>query len=140
MLTNLHRLAFDTIALCAFSYRFNSFYHDNVPLFAQQMSETLIEAGKIAYKTAIENKLRIFSAKEMKRNIAAMWGLCDDLVAKRKRNPQPDSKDLLNTMLNVADPVTGEKLSDETIRYNMVTFLVSKRTPPLLGKYSALEV
>ena len=54
-----------------------------------------------------------------------MWKLCDDLLAERIANPQPDAKDILNTMLNVTDPETGEKMSDENIRFNMVTFLVS---------------
>ena len=54
-----------------------------------------------------------------------MWSLCDRLAAERKAHPKPESKDLLNTMLNATDPETGEKLSDENIRFNMVTFLVA---------------
>jgi len=90
------------------------------------MAEVLIEAGRRANRTSIETQIRVFSAKHTKENIEAMWKLCDDLVAERKAHPQPDSKDLLNTMLNTPDPVTGEKLSDENIRFNMVTFLVSQ--------------
>lgn len=69
--------------------------------------------------------MRIFAAEHTKENIEAMWKLCDELVAERRAHPQPDSRDLMNTMMTVADPVTGEMLSDENIRFNMVTFLVS---------------
>jgi cytochrome P450/NADPH-cytochrome P450 reductase len=88
------------------------------------MGDVLIEAGKRAARTSAENYLRIFSAEETKKNIECMQNLCDELVAERKGNPQPGAKDLLNTMLNTADPETGEKLSDENIRFNLVTFLV----------------
>jgi cytochrome P450/NADPH-cytochrome P450 reductase len=118
-------MAFDTIGLCSFSYRYNSFYLAEPHPFAQQMAEVLIESGRRANRTSIESYLRVFSAQKNKENVEAMWKLCDELVAERKAHPQPDSKDLLNTMLNVTDPVTGEKLSDENIRFNMVTFLVS---------------
>ncbi|KAI1845852.1 hypothetical protein JX266_007939 [Neoarthrinium moseri] len=121
----IHRLAFDTIALCGFSYRFNSFYRDNTHPFAQQMAETLIEAGKRANRTAIENSMRIFSAEETKKNVQAMWKLCDELVADRRRNPKPEVNDILNAMLNREDPETGEKMSDESIRFNMLTFLIA---------------
>ncbi|KAI0203711.1 cytochrome P450 [Astrocystis sublimbata] len=119
------RLAFDVIGLCGFGYRFNSFYRNEIHSFAQQMSAALTEAGKRASRLSVENYLRVKSAEELQNNIQSMWKLCDELVAERKRNPQPDATDLLNTMLNVKDPQTGEKLSDENIRFNMVTFLVA---------------
>lgn len=119
------RLAFDTIALCGFSYRFNSFYSGEAPPFAQQMADFLIEAGKRANRTALETHVRIWSAEEHRRNRDAMWALCDELVAERKRHPRPDVKDLLNAMLHGRDPETGEAMSDENIRFNMVTFLVA---------------
>jgi cytochrome P450 / NADPH-cytochrome P450 reductase len=120
-------MAFDMIGLCGFGYRFNSFYRDEIHPFAQQMAAALIEAGKRANRTSVENYLRVKSAEELQKNVDAMWALCDELVAERKRNPKPDARDILNTMLNVSDPVTGEKLSDESIRFNMVTLLVSCR-------------
>ncbi|KAI1340809.1 cytochrome P450 [Xylariaceae sp. FL0016] len=119
------RLAFDTIGLCGFGYRFNSFYRDEIHPFATEMADVLIESGKRANRTALENRARLFSAEESRKNIADMWKLCDDLVAERKRNPKPESKDLLSAMLSTKDPETGEGLSDENIRYNMVTFLVA---------------
>ncbi|GME24391.1 NADPH-cytochrome p450 reductase [Neofusicoccum parvum] len=118
-------LAFDTIGICAFNYRFNNFYAEHMHPFATQMAAALIESGKRANRTQMETKLRIWSNKQLQDNIHEMHKLCDDLVAERKANPQPGVNDLLNTMLNVADPVTEEKLDDESIRYQMVTFLIA---------------
>ncbi|KAL1631997.1 hypothetical protein SLS56_004042 [Neofusicoccum ribis] len=118
-------LAFDTIGICAFNYRFNNFYAEHMHPFATQMAAALIESGKRANRTQMETKLRIWSNKQLQDNIHEMHKLCDDLVAERKANPQPGVNDLLNTMLNVADPVTGEKLDDENIRYQMVTFPIA---------------
>lgn len=123
------------IGFCGFGYRFNSFYRDEIHPFAQQMSAALIEAGKRANRPSVENYLRVKSAEGLQENIHSMWKLCDELVAERKRNPQPDSRDLLNTMLNASDPQTGEKLSDENIRFNMVTFLVRCQNLSLILGY-----
>ncbi|KAF9641129.1 putative cytochrome p450 protein [Lasiodiplodia theobromae] len=121
----LKELAFDTIGLCAFNYRFNDFYAEHMHPFANQMAAVLLESGKRANRTQMETKLRLWSNKQMQDNIHAMHKLCDDIVAERKANPDPGVNDLLNTMLNTADPVTGEKLDDENIRNQMVTFLIA---------------
>lgn len=88
------------------------------------MAEVLLESGRRSNRTAIENQLHYASEQHRQENVQKMHKLCDELVAERKQNPQPDAKDLLNTMLTVVDRETGEKLSDENIRFNMVTFLV----------------
>lgn len=119
------RLAFDTIGLCGFSYRFNDFYSERMHPFADWMADTLRESGRRANRTKIENAARIWSAANHTNDIDQMHKLCDDLVRERKANPQPDANDLLNVMLMSRDPETGEGLSDENIRYQMVTFLVS---------------
>ncbi|KAF2730502.1 cytochrome P450 [Polyplosphaeria fusca] len=119
------RLAFDVIGLAAFGYRFNNFYRENAHPFVTQMADVLLECGKRANRTGIENALRVFSAQENAANIKAMQSLCDEIVADRKKNPQPELNDLLNPMLENTDPVTGEKMSDELIRNNLCTFLVA---------------
>ena len=121
----MYRLAFDTIGICGFGYRFNSFYQESPVPFATQMGESLIEGGKRSLRLPLENHLRIWSTGRYRENIAAMNKLCDDLIAERKANPKPDAIDMLNVMLNTSDPETHEKLSDENIRYQLMTFLVS---------------
>jgi cytochrome P450 / NADPH-cytochrome P450 reductase len=123
------RLAFDVIGLCAFNYRFNAFYGEDLPPFAIQMMETLIETGKQTNRLAINNRLHAYSTKHMMDNIQAMWNVCDEIVAERKANPKPDVDDLLNVMLSAKDPVTGKGFTDENIRFQMATFLVREWHP-----------
>lgn len=116
-------LAFDTIGLCAFGYRFNNFYTNDSHPFVTQMTDVLIECGKRASRLGIENTLRIFAAAQNAENIAAMHKLCDEIIADRIAHPS-DTNDLLNPMLNGTDPKTGQKMSKENIKLNMCTFLV----------------
>ncbi|KAF2866062.1 cytochrome P450 [Massariosphaeria phaeospora] len=119
------RLTFDMIGLCAFGFRFNNFYSEEPHPFVGQMANVLTESGRRANRLGIENRLRIFSAAQNIENVKAMHDLCDEIVADRQAYPQPDSDDLLNHMLNDKDPETGETMSLENIRHNMVTFLVA---------------
>lgn len=122
---DLTRLAFDTIGLCAFSYRFNEFYSDHAHPFAHQMAEVLLESGKKVNRPKVQQYFYSKSEEERLENVRKMHELCDKIVSDRKLRPQPDNNDLLNTMLNAVDKETGEKLSDVNIRYQMATFLVS---------------
>lgn len=123
------------IGLCAFGFRFNNFYSDAPHSFITQMTDVLMESGKRAGRLSIENKLRVFSAAQNLENVKAMHALCDEIIADRVAHPQPDSVDLLNPMLEGKDPETGEKMSMESIRFNMVTFLVRNNA---LLKYLAM--
>lgn len=89
------------------------------------MAEVLIESGKRASRTGVETALRKWSSQKRDENIAAMRKLCEEIITERINNPEPDNNDLLNTMLNVADPVTGQKLDHDNIGANMVTFLIA---------------
>ncbi|KNG48945.1 cytochrome p450 [Stemphylium lycopersici] len=119
------RLTFDMIGLCAFGYRFNNFYSDKAHPFIEQMVEVLIESGRRSTRTGLENKLRVFAEAHRQENVKKMHDLCDEIIAERVAHPQPDAKDLLNPMLEAVDKETGEKMSKELVRYNMVTFLVA---------------
>ncbi|CAI6265607.1 unnamed protein product [Periconia digitata] len=119
------RLAFDVIGFCAFGHRFNNFYKDGTHPFIKQMTEVLIESGKRSNRTALENRMRIFSAQRNMENIKAMHDVCDQIIEDRIKHPQPDSTDLLNPLLYGKDPETGETMSRENVRYNMCTFLVA---------------
>ena len=113
------------IGLCAFGYRFNNFYSNSAHPFINQMVEVLVESGRRATRTSIENKLRVFAEAHRQDNVKKMHDLCDQIIADRIAHPQPDAKDLLNPMLEAVDKETGEKMTKESVRYNMVTFLVA---------------
>ncbi|KAJ5193525.1 cytochrome P450 [Penicillium cf. viridicatum] len=125
MADDLTRLAFDTIGLCAFSFRFNEFYGEQMHPFAEQMARVLLASGKRAFRPGLVNQVLTWSENERQEDISKMHAVADEIVRDRKAHPQPDCTDLLNTMLLTADRETGERLSDENIRFNLVTFLVA---------------
>jgi len=55
-----------------------------------------------------------------------MNSIADGIIAERKKaGPDGKRNDLLQKMLDGRDPVTKEGLSDQNIRYNMLTFLIA---------------
>ncbi|EJT49272.1 cytochrome P450 [Trichosporon asahii var. asahii CBS 2479] len=65
------------------------------------------------------------SEREYREDTKELWRQCDEIVAERRRHPDPEAHDLLNNMILDKDPKTGEHLSDENIRFQMVTFLIA---------------
>lgn len=123
---NMTRLTLDTIALCAFDYRFNSFYQDDMHPFVSAMVGTLQEASNRSRRPKLLSSLMLSKARQFQADKELMDKVARDLIAERRRDPKGNEKnDLLNLMLNGVDPVTGEKLSDENIGYQMITFLIA---------------
>jgi cytochrome P450/NADPH-cytochrome P450 reductase len=120
------RLTLDTIALCAFSYRFHSFQRTGMHPFVGAMTRALAEAGARARRPGFLTRLMRLRARRFAADVAAMNRIADGLIAERKRDPEgPGKNDLLSRMLWASDPETGERLSDENIRYQLVTFLIA---------------
>jgi cytochrome P450/NADPH-cytochrome P450 reductase len=120
------RLTLDTIALCGFDYRFNSFYQPEMHPFIDAMVDGLAEAGARARRPGFLNRMMVSAEHRYLADIELMHRVADEVIAERRSDPQAANKnDLLNRMLSARDPVTGEKLSDENIRYQMVTFLIA---------------
>lgn len=120
------RLTLDTIALCAFNYRFNSFYREEMHPFVGAMVSALTEAGQRSRRLPLFNKLMRSRTRRYHADLELLRQVAQDLIAERRRDPHAEEKkDLLNIMLNGVDPVTDEKLSDENIGYQMVTFLIA---------------
>jgi cytochrome P450 / NADPH-cytochrome P450 reductase len=53
------RLAFEVIGLCAFNYRFNAFYGEELIPFAKQLSQVLIETGLKTNRLPITNEFHV---------------------------------------------------------------------------------
>ena len=123
---DMTRLTLDTIALCAFDYRFNSFYQREMHPFVDAMVDALSETGARERRLDIANKLMLRTRRAYEDDLQLMREVADALIAERKRDPERrEKKDLLGLMLQGRDPVTGEGLSDENIRYQLVTFLIA---------------
>ncbi|STD03863.1 Cytochrome P450(BM-3) [Dermatophilus congolensis] len=120
------RLTLDTIALCSFSYRFNSFYSDSLHPFVNAMVEALNESGQQNRRIPLQNRLMVVHQRRYAENIRVMKEIAGKLITQRQATPLPNgNSDILDTMLKARDPQTGEGLSDENVRYQMVTFLIA---------------
>ncbi len=123
---NMTRLTLDTIALCAFDYRFNSFYQNEMHPFVGAMVGALSEAGQRARRPNVVSSLMLSRSRQYAADQKLLHEVAHELIAQRRRDPHgAEKQDLLNIMLNGVDPVTGEKLDDENIGYQMVTFLIA---------------
>lgn len=122
---DMTRLTLDTIGLCGFSYRFNSFYRETPNPFIVSMVRALDEAMHYGNRLPIQNKLMVLTKRQYERDIQNMFSLVDKIIADRKAKGDQGETDLLARMLNVEDPETGEKLDDENIRYQIITFLIA---------------
>ncbi len=123
---NMTRLTLDTIALSGFAYRFNSFYRDELHPFVEAMVGALREAGARGRRLALQNRLMRGTRKRFEADTGFMHSVTDALIAARRAmDPVGAPRDLLGLMLSARDPVTGEGLDDENIRYQLVTFLIA---------------
>ncbi|CAL1708234.1 unnamed protein product [Somion occarium] len=118
------RLTFDAIAFCAMSYRVNSFYSPDLPPFIQAMADFLTESGRRAQRPGVVNTLMRGSASKYQQDIQTLMSLVDEIISERRANPI-EKKDLLHVMLEGKDPQTGKGLSIESIRNNLLTFLIA---------------
>lgn len=120
------RLTLDTIALCAFGQRFNSFYEKDLHPFVGAMVRALEESGARGRRLPLQNRLMLITRRQYAEDVRLMHQIADELVARRrKQGASAGQRDILSVMLSASDPLTGERLSDENIRYQMVTFLIA---------------
>jgi len=123
---NMTRLTLDTIALCAFDYRFNSFYQNEMHPLVGSIVDALVESGARSSRPEIATKLMVSTRRKYEADIKLMHQVCDTLIAERRADPERGKKkDLLALMLQGRDSATGEGLSDENVRYQIITFLIA---------------
>ncbi|MCY7884023.1 bifunctional P-450/NADPH--P450 reductase [Bacillus spizizenii] len=122
---DMTRLTLDTIGLCGFNYRFNSYYREMPHPFINSMVRALDEAMHQMQRLDFQDKLMVRTKRQFHHDIQTMFSLVDSIIAERRSNGDQDEKDLLARMLNVEDPETGEKLDDENIRFQIITFLIA---------------
>ncbi|MCR8842251.1 bifunctional cytochrome P450/NADPH--P450 reductase [Paenibacillus sp. SC116] len=122
---DMTRLTLDTIGLCGFDYRFNSFYREQSHPFITSMTRALDEAMGQLQRLNIQQKLMVVTKRQFQHDIQAMYALVDKIIAERKAHGEASGNDLLAHMLNGQDPATGERLDDENIRFQIITFLIA---------------
>lgn len=121
-------LTLDTIGLCGFGYRFNSFYRDDNHPFVTAMVESL-EIAMSERGLPFEEIFTRARARKMDANVRFINGIVDRIIAERRAEGDEDragrKRDLLDYMLEGVDRKSGERLDDTNIRYQIITFLIA---------------
>ena len=119
-------LTLDTIGLCGFDYRFNSFYRRDYHPFVESLVrslETIMMTRGIPLEGIWLQKRR----KDLAQDVAFMNRMVDEIIAERRGNSEAaeGKKDMLGAMMTGVDRATGEQLDDVNIRYQINTFLIA---------------
>jgi cytochrome P450 / NADPH-cytochrome P450 reductase len=147
---DMTRLTLDTIGLCGFGYRCNSFYGTDQHPFVTTMVDALTkvterQAGALGADArslagdvveALTRWIRpapverdpLSSDPALSYDRQAMNSLVDQVIRARKAHgPEVIAArgDLLSYMLTRVDKQSGERLDDATIRYEILTFLIA---------------
>src|SRR5919202_6532156 len=123
---DMTRLTLDTIGLCGFGYRFNSFYREEPHPFVASMVYALSENTAALTRLPVQNRLMVRMNRHLQDSIWYMNSMVDEIIAERKASEdQSDKRDLLEYMLTGVDKQTGERLDDVNIRYQIITFLIA---------------
>ncbi|MFO1115446.1 MAG: cytochrome P450 [Beijerinckiaceae bacterium] len=119
-------LTLDTIGLCGFDYRFNSFYRRDYNPFVEALVRSL-ETIMMQRGLPLEGLMMRTRLQTLEADVAFMNGMVDDLVRARREQmgEAAQKKDLLNSMLTGVDRATGTQLDDVNIRYQINTFLIA---------------
>ena len=119
-------LTLDTIGLCGFDYRFNSFYRRDYHPFVESLVRSL-ETIMMIRGLPMENLWMHKRRRDLAGDVAFMNKMVDEIVAERRKNAEAteSKKDMLGAMMTGVDRVTGEQLDDVNIRYQINTFLIA---------------
>jgi cytochrome P450/NADPH-cytochrome P450 reductase len=120
------RLTLDTIALCGFNYRFNSFYRDTPHPFVAAMVGMLEALQAQTGELPIQSHLHPRRDRELRDHQQLLLSTVVQIIQGRRASGTTGTfNDLLDRMLTCADRESGEKLDDRNISAQCITFLVA---------------
>ncbi|WP_330461269.1 cytochrome P450 [Streptomyces sp. NBC_00820] len=124
---DMTKLTLETIARTGFGHDFGSFERDRPHPFVTAMVGTLTHAQRRnSVPAPLAPLLLRGAARRNEADIAYLNRTVDDLVAARQgADAGGGTGDLLDRMLATAHPETGERLSAENVRKQVITFLVA---------------
>ena len=119
-------LTLDTIGLCGFDYRFNSFYRRDYHPFVESLVRSL-ETIMMTRGIPLEGLWLQKRRETLAQDVAFMNKMVDEIIAERRGNAEAaeGKKDMLGAMMTGVDRATGEQLDDVNIRYQINTFLIA---------------
>ncbi|MBI1852156.1 MAG: cytochrome P450 [Planctomycetes bacterium] len=123
---DLTRLTLDTIALCGFNYRFNSFYRDTPHPFVVAMLGSLAAAQAQSRQLPIQKRLDHKLSRELEVHGEFMAQTVRRIIEERRESSTTGTfNDLLDRMLTGVDRQSGESLDETNIIAQCITFLVA---------------
>ena len=123
---DMTRLTLDTIALCGFNYRFNSFYRDTPHPFVVAMLGSLEAAQAQARELPLQRQLHPLRDRKLHADQELMVQTVQHLIEERRRSGALGTiNDLLDRMLTGVDRQSGEKLDETNIIAQCITFLIA---------------
>src|ERR1700691_2118495 len=119
-------LTLDTIGLCGFDYRFNSFYRRDYHPFVESLVRSL-ETIMMIRGLPMENLWMQKRRRDLAADAAFINKMVDEIVAERRKNAEATAhkNDMLGAMMTGVDRATGAQLDDVNIRYQINTFLIA---------------
>ncbi len=122
-------LTLDTIGICGFGYRFNSFYREDNHPFVNAMVDAL-EISMSQRGLPFEEVFTRPRQARLAGDAEYLNKVVDQIVHDRKearaaQGDEPQKKDMLDYMLAGVDRKSGERLDDTNIRYQIITFLIA---------------
>jgi cytochrome P450/NADPH-cytochrome P450 reductase len=119
-------LTLDTIGLCGFDYRFNSFYREDYHPFVESLVRSL-ETIMMTRGLPLEGLWMRNRKRDLVADAEFMNKMVDEIIAERRKNADATAakKDMLNAMMTGVDRASGEQLDDVNIRYQINTFLIA---------------
>ncbi|MFF6826500.1 cytochrome P450 [Streptomyces longwoodensis] len=121
---DMTKLTLETIARTGFGHDFGSFERTRQHPFVSAMVGTLTHAQRLNTVPAPALALLRGARRRNEADIARLHRTVDDLVRARRASGG-GAGDLLDRMLETGHPDTGEKLSDQNVRRQVITFLVA---------------
>src|SRR5262245_30201151 len=119
-------LTLDTIGLCGFDYRFNSFYRRDYHPFVESLVRSL-ETIMMTRGLPLENLWMQKRRHDLVAAVGVMNKMDDEIIAERRKSTDATEakKDMLGAMMTGVDRATGTQLDDVNIRYQINTFLIA---------------
>ena len=122
---DMTKLTLETISRTGFGHDFGSFERDRPHPFVTSMVGTLSYAQRLnSVPSPLAPLLLRTATRRNEADIAYLNRTVDDMVQARRENGGGDG-DLLDRMLDTTHPGTGERLSPENVRRQVITFLVA---------------
>ena len=123
--SDMNRLTLEVIGRTGFGFSFDSFAAGRHP-FVESMTRALSYVSQTANDIPVVREILGWKAmRQNPKDIALMKRTVDEVIGARRRGDSPPQDDLLQRMLENPDPETGELMSDQSIRNQVLTFLIA---------------